>query len=711
MSAELISAAPMGAIAPGGPDGKPGFFSRAWRTLRQAGGVQMGMLASGAIIVVFFAVLAVFAPWLSPYGFNDNSANGVSFPVQAAPSAAHWFGTTTGGGVDVLSQVIYGSRTALEVVILSVLLAIIVGVPLGLISGYVGGWLDRILVLITDALFAFPSLLLAIVVSIAVVGGQSSEGGGILAAAVSITVVYIPQYFRVVRNATVSVRERPFVEAARALGARPGEVMRRYVFGNVVQSVPIIATINGADAILTLAGLGFLGFGIEPSAAAEWGYQLNKALPDMASGVWWTAIFPGLAIVLLVLGLSLIGESLNDVVDPLLRSRRLRNVILPARAGAGTVDGSFDSPNMTKSSGPASSEGPRPSRRGRHPGAGAAGSADTPVISVQDLRVWYAGVGAPVKAVDGVSFELKRGEVLGLVGESGCGKSTLGRAMLGLSPSTAGIDGRLEFRATNLLDLSAREWQKVRGAGLGMIFQEPMTRLNPLMRVSDHFREALRSHEKLSRRQADERALDSLRALGIPPSRYKNYPHEFSGGMRQRIMIALALSMRPGFVVADEPTTALDVLVEAQIIEVLGQIRDTFHPAMMLITHNLGIVGRVCDRVAVMYAGRIVEQGTVAEIFDNPKHPYTQALLGATISLETTELRSIPGAPPDLADLPVGCRFAERCPFAMEVCLKRSPRPLVVDGREVECHLYDDTLSADDRIPLKRAELEAADEA
>ncbi|MBN9609316.1 MAG: ABC transporter ATP-binding protein [Actinobacteria bacterium] len=366
---------------------------------------------------------------------------------------------------------------------------------------------------------------------------------------------------------------------------------------------------------------------------------------------------------------------------------------------------------MTKSPGRAGSEGPRPSRHGRHPGADAAESADTPVISVKDLRVWYAGVGAPVKAVDGVSFDLKRGEVLGLVGESGCGKSTLGRAMLGLSPSTAGIDGRLEFRGRNLLDLSAREWQKVRGAGLGMIFQEPMTRLNPLMRVSDHFREALRSHEKLSRRQADERALESLRALGIPPSRYKNYPHEFSGGMRQRIMIALALSMRPGFVVADEPTTALDVLVEAQIIEVLGQIRDTFHPAMMLITHNLGIVGRVCDRVAVMYAGRIVEQGTVAEIFDNPQHPYTQALLGATISLETTELRSIPGAPPDLADLPVGCRFAERCPFAMEVCLKRPPRPLVVDGREVECHLYDDNLSADDRIPLQRAELEAADEA
>lgn len=657
---------------------------RAWTTLRQAGGVQTGMLTSGIVIVLFFVLVAIFAPWLAPYGFFDSAANGVDFVPKTAPGSDHWFGTTTARGVDVYSQVVYGSRTALQVVVLAVLLALLIGVPLGLVSGYLGGWLDRILVLITDALFAFPSLLLAIVVSIAVLGGRSSEGGGILAAAVSITVVYIPQYFRVVRNATVSVRERPFVEAARALGARPSAVMRRYVFGNVIQSVPIIATINGADAILTLAGLGFLGFGIEPSAAAEWGYQLNKALPDMASGVWWTGLFPGLAIVLLVLGLSLIGESLNDVVDPLLRAKRLKNVILPGKARA-TPTGSAATDAE-------------------------AATADT-VISVDDLRVWYAGSAGPIKAVDGVSFELKKGEVLGLVGESGCGKSTLGRALLGLTPSTAGQDGRLMFRGRNLLDNSARDWQKIRGAGLGMIFQEPMTRLNPLMRVSDHFREAIRAHEKISKSRADERALDALRALGIPPSRYKNYPHEFSGGMRQRIMIALALSMRPEFVVADEPTTALDVLVEAQIIEVLGEIRDTLHPAMMLITHNLGIIGRVCDKVAVMYAGRIVEQGSVEDVFGNPQHPYTQALLGATISLETTELKSIPGAPPDLGDLPPGCRFAERCPFAMEACLRRAPEPLIVNGRAVECHLYDATLTAAERTPLVRAELEVADEA
>ncbi len=298
--------------------------------LRQTGGVQRGMLISGAVITGFFVLLAVLAPWISPYGFNDVAgADGIRFRKLAKPGAAHWFGTTNGQGADVLSQVIYGSRTAIEVVVLAVVMSLLIGVPFGLYSGYRGGWVDRVLVLITDALFAFPSLLLAIVVSIALVGGTSGEGGGILAASISITVIYIPQYFRVVRNATISAKQEPYVEAARAVGASPWAIMSRYLFGNVIQSVPIIATVNAADAILTLAGLGFLGFGIEPSAAAEWGYQLNKARSDFSSHIWWTAVFPGLAIVLLVLGISLIGESLNDVLNPLLRARRLSQVVMP----------------------------------------------------------------------------------------------------------------------------------------------------------------------------------------------------------------------------------------------------------------------------------------------------------------------------------------------------------------------------------------------
>jgi peptide/nickel transport system permease protein len=297
--------------------------------VRATSGFQRGMLLVGALIVGFFGVVAIFAPLIAPYGFNDDSSNGVDFVPLQAPSSKHWFGTAV-GGEDVFSQVVYGARTALEVIILAVALSIIVGVPFGLVSGYFGGWLDRILVLITDALFAFPLLLLAIIISISVAGGSSSKTGGILSAAIAITVVYVPQYFRVVRNATVAAREEPYVEAARALGASPVAIMTRYVFGNVVQTVPVIATLNAGDAILTLAGLGFLGFGIEPSSGAEWGSELNRALSDTAAGIWWTGTFPGLAIVLLVVGVTLVGESLNDVLNPLLRTTKLNQVVLPA---------------------------------------------------------------------------------------------------------------------------------------------------------------------------------------------------------------------------------------------------------------------------------------------------------------------------------------------------------------------------------------------
>ena len=340
------------------------------------------------------------------------------------------------------------------------------------------------------------------------------------------------------------------------------------------------------------------------------------------------------------------------------------------------------------------------------------GELGEPILDVSGLRVWYAGPGGPVRAVDGVSFALRPGEVLGLVGESGCGKSTLGRGLMGLLPRGAAAGGTLRFDGRDLLAQPPRERNRVRGAGMGLIFQEPMTRLDPLMKVSDHFDEVLRIHERrLSKQQRRERALDSLRALGIPPTRYDNYPHEFSGGMRQRIMIALALALRPKFLIADEPTTALDVLVEAQILKILADIRDTYSPAILLITHNLGIVAEACDRVAVMYAGRIVEQGPVREVFADPQHPYTQALLGSVISLNTRELRSIPGAPPDLVDPPPGCRFHPRCEHAMVVCRERFPATFSVGGRATECWLHSPDLSEQQRSPLQREEVSVADEA
>ncbi len=309
---------------------------RSLRSIADARGTPRWLLYSGVAIVVAFVILAIFAPLIAPYDFDQVSADGVRFAKQAAPDSEHLFGTTV-QSTDVLSRVIWGSRTAIEVVVLAVVLSLGIGVPLGLISGYVGGRLDRALVLVMDALFAFPYLLLAIVIAFLL---SESIGQGVFTAAAAITVVYIPQYFRVVRNHVISIREESYVEAAKALGAPRRTIIKRYVLSNVIQNVPPIATLNAADAILTLAALGFLGYGIQPTEAAEWGYDLQRAIDDAGAGIWWTGLFPGLAIVLLVTGFTLVGEGLNDVLNPLIRKRRVEKPRIPVEPEPATAPAS-----------------------------------------------------------------------------------------------------------------------------------------------------------------------------------------------------------------------------------------------------------------------------------------------------------------------------------------------------------------------------------
>jgi peptide/nickel transport system ATP-binding protein len=339
----------------------------------------------------------------------------------------------------------------------------------------------------------------------------------------------------------------------------------------------------------------------------------------------------------------------------------------------------------------------------------------SPVLRVNDLRVWYGTDRGPVRAVDGVSLELGAGETLGLVGESGCGKSTLGRGIMGLLPRGAVMDGEVHFGGRNLVGLGDRELRRLRGPELGLIFQEPMTRLNPLMRIEDHFKETLEVHESsLTDKEIRRRSLDALGRMGIPPTRFRQYPHEFSGGMRQRIMIALALVLRPKLIIADEPTTALDVLVEAQIISILEDLKRNFDTSLLLITHNLGIVAEACERVAVMYAGLIVEEGDARTVFGEPAMPYTQELLRSVISLNTTELHYIPGAPPDLVEPPRACHFHPRCPHAMEVCATKDPIEVRADtGQRVLCWLHgpEDEIPPGGKEPLEREAIAIAEEA
>lgn len=290
--------------------------------LRQSVGLQRGMLITGLVITVLFVVVAVAAPLLAPYSWaQQQTADGISFGTRQAPNDINLLGTTV-SGFDVLSRVIWGAQTALLVIIAAIACSIFIGIALGLVSGYFGGWLDRVLVVIADAIYAFPSLLLAIVMSIVISRGQSTLLGGIMATAIAITVVFVPQYFRVVRSEVVRVRAEPFVDSAKVIGVPTTRILLRHVLRNSTRSLPVIITLNASEALLTLAGLGFLGFGIEATAAAEWGYDLNRAMSDVTSGIWWTSVFPGVAIVLVVLGVTLVGESLNDLSDPRLRTRR-----------------------------------------------------------------------------------------------------------------------------------------------------------------------------------------------------------------------------------------------------------------------------------------------------------------------------------------------------------------------------------------------------
>lgn len=321
---------------------------------------------------------------------------------------------------------------------------------------------------------------------------------------------------------------------------------------------------------------------------------------------------------------------------------------------------------------------------------------DSRLLNVSDLRVYFQTEAGILKAVDGVSFEIAAGETLGLVGESGCGKSVTAYSILKLLPSPPARyeGGEIRFRGESLLELDDRELRRVRGNLISMIFQEPMSSLNPIMSIGAQIVEAIREHQKKSNREAREIAVDMLRRVGIgsPQSRLREYPHQLSGGMKQRAMIAMALACRPSLLIADEPTTALDVTIQAQILELLNELRRDLSMSVLLITHDLGVVAETCDRVAVMYAGKIVESSPVAMLFDSPKHPYTHGLFRSlpTLIEKKKKLAVIPGAVPNPLDFPSGCRFRTRCSMAQEICKQEPPLREIEPAHLSACHFAEE---------------------
>jgi peptide/nickel transport system ATP-binding protein len=314
------------------------------------------------------------------------------------------------------------------------------------------------------------------------------------------------------------------------------------------------------------------------------------------------------------------------------------------------------------------------------------------LLKIRDLDVhYYTRVGV-VKALDGVSLDIDRGRLIGLVGESGCGKSTLGFSLLRLIPAPGRIvAGSIIFDGEELLDKDEEDMRHIRGKRISMVFQDPLTSLNPLQKIGDHLVETITTHEAVSKKDAWTRAEELVDRLGISPSRLNDYPHQFSGGMRQRIMISLALALGSDFIIADEPTTSLDVIVEAQILDLLKELKAAYNLTLMLITHNMGIVAELVDRVAVMYAAKVVEIADALDLFAGPLHPYTQGLLKSipNIRLLDQEFEIMKGSPPDLIDPPSGCRFHPRCPRVMDICSEVEPAmKRVENGTMVACHLY-----------------------
>ncbi len=302
-------------------------------------------------------------------------------------------------------------------------------------------------------------------------------------------------------------------------------------------------------------------------------------------------------------------------------------------------------------------------------------------LSVRDLVVEYTSDEDVIHAVNGVSFDLERGKIIGLVGETGAGKTTIAKSILRILPDGSSHikSGQIFFEGRNLLDISEDEMTDVRGAKISMIFQDPMTALNPVKRIGDQISEAIFIHNKITRQEAKKRAADMLETVGIPRERYMEYPHQFSGGMKQRVVIAIALACNPELLIADEPTTALDVTIQAQVLELMTDLIDKYNTSVIMITHDMGIIAEVCDSVAVVYAGHVVEYGTLEDIFDRPTHPYTIGLFGAIpdINSESDRLHPIPGAIPDPSNLPSGCPFHPRCPKATEKCRIDGAVPMV----------------------------------
>jgi peptide/nickel transport system permease protein len=499
------------------------------------------------------------------------------------------------------------------------------------VAGYRGRWTDSIVMRVMDAMFTFPPLILALVV-------RSLLGDSEMILIIAIAIVFVPGFVRLIRGQVLSVRVESYVEASRSIGTTAPRIVGWHVLPNIASPLIVQGSQAVGFALLFEAGLSFLGLGAPPPTPT-WGGMLSRAFTfvyDAPGGIF----APGLAITLTVLCFNLVGDGLRDALGVGVAPRRRQR----ARVNEATVGGATPPTN-----GPA------------------------PVLAVRDLHIEFFTDDEWRTVVHGAGFSVDAGKTLGLVGESGCGKTVSALSIMGLlAPRSSRVTGSIRLAGRELLDLSRVQMRAIRGDEVAMVFQDPTASLNPAFTIGNQLIEAVRTHRDLDRRAATLAAIELLERVGLPDAarRLRSYPHELSGGMRQRAMIAMALSGEPKLLIADEPTTAVDVTIQAQLLELLRELQAEMGMAVVFVTHDLGIVAEMCDEVGVMYAGEIVEYAPASELFERPRHPYTEALIASLPqAVDVGErLAVIPGQVPQPGEWPTGCRFHPRCKYVHDEC-------------------------------------------
>ncbi|MBU6534272.1 dipeptide/oligopeptide/nickel ABC transporter permease/ATP-binding protein [Streptomyces sp. NPDC057245] len=600
-------------------------------------------IALGILLVVVLA--AVFAPLLT----QDPLATGI--PARA-PGADHWFGTDRAGR-DVFARVVHGARYSLVIGLGATLAALVLGSALGALAATSRRLADESVMRTLDVVMSFPPIALAAVL-VAVFGPS------VPVIIFTIAFVYAPSLARVVRANVLEQYGEDYVAAERVVGARRGHIVLRHVAVNCAAPVLVFATVMVADSIIFEASLSFIGAGVQ-DPDPSWGSVLAYGRQILLSGGWWATLFPGLCVLVTVLALNVLSEGMTDAAASPDTSRTGNDdTDENAAASAPAADGAEVDAALAELA----------SRlRATEPAVPPLAGDAADLLVVRDLSVRFPDRYGDVRVVDGISFTVREGETLGLVGESGCGKSVTSLAVMGLLARNAEARGEILYRGRDLLKSAPKERRALMGPEIAMVYQDAMSSLNPSVLIGTQLK-------WLTSRGGTRTPAELLELVGLSPERtLRSYPHELSGGQRQRVLIAMALSRSPRLLIADEPTTALDVTVQAQVVELLVRLRDELGFAMVLVSHDLALVGDLAHRVAVMYAGQVAEAGETRALLTDPAHHYSRGLLGSVVSLESgaQRLHQIRGVVPAPKAFGAGCRFASRCAAATELCATTPP--------------------------------------